>query len=380
MIVSWIIFINSIPEIKIINVLHEIIPYLFNMLSERNKEVAQNAMDCLKDLLKEIEIFFETLFYDVEVKILEILIEQCKSNHDQTRLTAFEWINSFLSKYKYFLIQSKRTRSPYTKSIIIPKSSNTIAKSGGGLQAFTEITVSNCEIFENFSRTDESNFGTSVTETGDKKIPFNLFPKILEVVIASVNHQDNDIKKISNFSNSDLLAIIDFYSDSNNANIKLYEEVLRNFLNMEEKDSTIELVLLWINKLFRKFHEDMFSRLETFIDKICSVLLHPNENLFNMILDTICEIARYKDDNVGVDIIITNILDKLSQNTISLNDKGLLIIKKFCQFLNVERVYSTFADVLLRMKQNDFVEKMINILGVFLVTSKVIIYCDINSF
>ena len=37
MIVSWIIFINSIPEIKIINVSHEFLGELFNMLSCDNK-------------------------------------------------------------------------------------------------------------------------------------------------------------------------------------------------------------------------------------------------------------------------------------------------------------------------------------------------------
>ena len=124
----------------------------------------------------------------------------------------------------------------------------------------------------------------------------------------------------------------------------------------------------------------MFTKLDTFIDKICSVLMNPNDYLFNMILDLICEIARYKDDNVGIDIIITKIFDKLSENTMSLHDKGLSILKKFCLFLNVERVYSTFADVLLRLKRTEIVEKMINILGVFLVTSKVRDICKLKLY
>ncbi len=37
LIVSWIIFINSIPEVKIINVLHEFLPNLFSYLADQNK-------------------------------------------------------------------------------------------------------------------------------------------------------------------------------------------------------------------------------------------------------------------------------------------------------------------------------------------------------
>lgn len=37
LIVSWIMFINSIPEVKIINVLHEFLPNLFSYLADKNR-------------------------------------------------------------------------------------------------------------------------------------------------------------------------------------------------------------------------------------------------------------------------------------------------------------------------------------------------------
>ena len=73
-VVSWISCINQIPEIKLINILHLFLPELFNMLAEQNADVNKSAEDCLKDFYDEIESGFDTLSYDVEVKILEILI------------------------------------------------------------------------------------------------------------------------------------------------------------------------------------------------------------------------------------------------------------------------------------------------------------------
>lgn len=37
LVVSWIIFINSIPELKIINVIHDFLPHLFTMLADRHR-------------------------------------------------------------------------------------------------------------------------------------------------------------------------------------------------------------------------------------------------------------------------------------------------------------------------------------------------------
>lgn len=391
MIVSWIIFINSIPEIKIINVLHEFLPPLFNMLSDKQKEVNQSSEKCLKDLLKEIETFFDTFPYDVEVKILEILIDQCKSLQDQTKITAFEWIHLFLQKYKYYLLQNKKMRSPFTKSIHNPgQSSNYINKNSSNLLAVKnwanynskdssisqfsntgfEAQIFDKSVGDKFNGvgydTFNSEYPNSITETGERKIPFNLFPKILDLIISSTNHQNSEIKKLSSDSNNELMTILEFYGEFHNTNIKLFEEVLKTYFRTEEKDTTLELVLLWIQKLFKKFHEEMFNTLDSFIDSFTNILSHPNDNLFNSVLDIIGEIAKYKEDYI--EIILSKVLEKLSVNKNLLNNKGLIIVKKFCNILQADRVYLTLAEVLLRMKESIFVGKMINILDIFLLT------------
>ena len=61
-----------------------------------HREVSLATEKCLKDIYKEIEMFFDTLHYEVEVKIMEILIEKCNYEDEQIKLTAFEWILIFI--------------------------------------------------------------------------------------------------------------------------------------------------------------------------------------------------------------------------------------------------------------------------------------------
>lgn len=308
------------------------------------------ADKCLKDLKKDVFTFFDTLSQEVEVQILEILIDQSKSLQEQTKFTAFEWILMFLQKYKYHSLQnSKKIRSPYTKSVILNKTSNNATRTLG--QPFTSKESSMTQ-FSQISY-DPSIFDENATNSNlttdycDMKIPFHLLPKILEVIIWSVNHPNTDIKQMANDCNNELIVILDFYCDSHNHNIKLFEETLRQFFH-EERETTLELVLLWINKLFKKFHEEMFNKVEDFIENITSMISQTNDTLFNNIMDTICQIAKQREEYT--ELILISILKNLCANKNLLNNKGLIILKKLCTVLQVEKVYLIFADVLLHMK------------------------------
>jgi vacuole morphology and inheritance protein 14 len=85
-------------------------------------------------------------------------------------------------------------------------------------------------------------------------------------------------------------------------------------------------------------------------------------------LDILCEVSKYKEEYI--ELTLRKILEKLSLNKNFLNSKGLIILKKLCSVLPVERVYIEFADVLFRMKDYEFIGNMINILDIFLLTYK----------
>lgn len=124
LIVSWIKFLDSIPEIKLINRIFEFLPGLFNMLCDKTKDVNQTADQCLKIFLKEIEKIFENCDKETTNKIIEIIIDQCKNKPDTAVIVAFDWLITFLNKYNNLLnkISFKNIKyhtKIYKKSIVL---------------------------------------------------------------------------------------------------------------------------------------------------------------------------------------------------------------------------------------------------------------------
>lgn len=191
-IVSWILFMDTIPEIRIFNVLPDFLPRLFSMLSDKQQEVNIAAERCLKEFLRELTYQFENLSYEIEYKILEILIDQSKINHDSTRLTAFEWIHTFLYKYND-LVMNKPQRSSFIDLKF--NSDNYYYKT---TDMFENEPNDKDNLFETINDGNNEIYG----EDQLMNIPFNLFPKILEIVLLSVN---NNNEKISTFVTNNLI-------------------------------------------------------------------------------------------------------------------------------------------------------------------------------
>lgn len=363
-VVSWISCINQIPEIKLINILHLFLPELFNMLSDQNFEVNKSAEDCIKDFYDEIESGFDTLSYDVEVKILEILIEKSQINHQKTKLTAFKWILLFLQKYSFLFIQSseiKTTLNTMVKNSLSAKTPNQDSSENKAMLTPKE------QLFESESSKQEDfslNNANSNFEC-ERKYPFPLFGKILDIVIMSSNN-DKEIASVANEINSTLMTIIEYIGECN-SNVKLFEEVLTKYFN-EKEPSMIELIFKWIEKLFNKFHEDTFSNFNSFMQKFTNIITHEDNAIFDHVINIICTIAKYKEEYI--EIIIYNIIETLRKTKDLLKNRGTVIVTKLCNTLKVDKIYSTFANVLLRINDSDFVGRMINILDIFLLTAK----------
>jgi hypothetical protein len=189
-------------------------------------------------------------------------------------------------------------------------------------------------------------------DTEKRKIPFYLFPEILELLIINYDNEkegliDEKILKISEECNETLHSIIDLYNDNNYSNIKLFVHILKKYFNTKN-DEILDNVLTWISKLFNKFQERMFIDIDDFINKFTDLLNRENEIIFNLVLNILFEIAKYKDDYI--EIIIRQILDKLSKNINLLENRGKKIIKNFCNIIDIDRVFLSFAEELKNIK------------------------------
>lgn len=107
------------------NKIFDFLPGLFNMLCDKTKDVNQSADKCLKDFLFEIENVFEKLDKDTTNKILEIIIDHCKSTQDAAKQIGFDWLLKFLKKYNSLLntlsFKNIRYHNKYYKKLVNSK-------------------------------------------------------------------------------------------------------------------------------------------------------------------------------------------------------------------------------------------------------------------
>ena len=92
LIVGWILVLNAVPDINMLDYMPELLNGLFNMLSDQNREILQSANNALDDFLREIK--------EAEVvefgPMVNILVLQCKSPERSHRLAALRWMIEFI--------------------------------------------------------------------------------------------------------------------------------------------------------------------------------------------------------------------------------------------------------------------------------------------
>ena len=108
------------------------------------------------------------------------------------------------------------------------------------------------------------------------KIPFYLFPKILDAIFYNLNATNKIIFEKCDECNNILYNMIDLFTESKDLNIKNFENVIRNYFDSK---NSVEKLLKWIQKLFEKFGDEMFSNIEIFIEKFTVLLTDSDEKV-----------------------------------------------------------------------------------------------------
>lgn len=97
-IVNWIIFIDTAIEKKVIYEFDRIIPGVFPMLNESNKEVVYSAEQLIKNMSLDYETKFENLDPQVNYNIINAIVSQSVIHGDRSKLNALEFLELYLNK------------------------------------------------------------------------------------------------------------------------------------------------------------------------------------------------------------------------------------------------------------------------------------------
>ena len=105
--VGWIMVLDSVPDIDMLEFLPDFLDGVMNMLSDPNREIRQQADTALAEFLHEIK---SAKFVDFR-RLTEVLVSRASSSDDFTCLTAMTWLSE--------LIQLGRERMmPYTAAVL----------------------------------------------------------------------------------------------------------------------------------------------------------------------------------------------------------------------------------------------------------------------
>jgi vacuole morphology and inheritance protein 14 len=91
---GWIIVLDSIPDISIIEYLPQFLHGIFRMLSDTNKEMVQQASTALDEFIAEIEESAESIDFGPLVKI--VITEGCASDNTLIKEKALIWLYKFM--------------------------------------------------------------------------------------------------------------------------------------------------------------------------------------------------------------------------------------------------------------------------------------------
>merc|ERR1712137_788866 len=98
---GWIQVLDSVPHIELMPSLPEFLDGIFNMVSDKNKEIRTAAENTLGEFLQAIERDPPVVDF---VSLVKILIPRCTSQDEVTKLIALSWIHSFILSGKDILV------------------------------------------------------------------------------------------------------------------------------------------------------------------------------------------------------------------------------------------------------------------------------------
>lgn len=393
-VLSWFIVIGSIPQLKLITDLPEILPFLFVMLGDKTKKVNLSAEQCLNLLKEDIDTHYEEYYEDDSAiidKIVNIIINHCNSQNEQTKGFAFEWLNKFLQKYLN-IINKQHNKSNnklntininnITSNLQLKKSLQSISKSKTqGKEKIGIIKVNSISpnskiptppIFQglvtNIQSEMENNmrFTTTFHNSGRKKestcnqIPYHQFPQIFEVILIQ---KKGKLVESTNLLFEKIIETIP--PNTPGLDIKKLEESIRKTFETN-KDISMELILSWCEKLFEKFGDEMFGNINSFIESFSKILPNNNNPIFFRMIEFLCILSKSNDEYI--EPVVNKITNKFLQDHVLPNNQVFLVIKTLSEKLHVTIVYTKFADTLLKCKDISFISEIICQLNIFLLT------------
>ncbi|XP_026539978.1 protein VAC14 homolog [Notechis scutatus] len=398
-IISWILVLESVPDINLLDYLPEVLDGLFQILGDNSKEIRKMCEMALGEFLKEIKKTPANVKF---AEMANILVIHCQASDDLIQLTAMCWMREFIQL-------AGRVMLPYSSGIltaVLPclsyddRKKNIKEVAAVGNQSLMKLVT---------PEDDEADEGREPLPAPPKRgWPRRGWPQGKAAPECE-----------SDFSSASIFVPASMERTCVTLNLDGIVQVLDCHLH----DSTTGMmtriaVLKWLYHLYIKTPRKMFRHTDSLFPILLKTLSDDSDEVILKDLEVLAEIAsspagqmegqglqegpglRLEQLDLPVPTsgkssqafsssgaksmgcspstptmnsyfyqFMINLLKRFSSERKLLEIRGAFIIRQLCLLLNAENIFHSMADILLREEDLRFASTMVHTLNTILLTS-----------
>uniref|UniRef100_A0A669R9E3 Protein VAC14 homolog n=1 Tax=Phasianus colchicus TaxID=9054 RepID=A0A669R9E3_PHACC len=394
-IISWILVLESVPDINLLDYLPEILDGLFQILGDNSKEIRKMCEVALGEFLKEIKKNPSSVKF---AEMANILVIHCQAADDLIQLTAMCWMREFIQL-------AGRVMLPYSSGIltaVLPclsyddRKKNIKEVANVCNQSLMKLVIPEDD------EVDEAKQSVTLSEEPNLEEPVSK-PEAASSGPGSIPGQCS--------------SFLDGMEGENRIQVTLNLDGIVQVLDCHLHDTSIGMmtriaVLKWLYHLYIKTPRKMFRHTDSLFPILLRTLSDESDEVILKDLEVLAEIAsspagqtegygpseaaepRPSQVELHVPIrnsqlrpkglecspstptmnsyfykFMINLLKRFSSERKLLETRGAFIIRQLCLLLNAENIFHSMADILLREEDLKFASTMVHTLNTILLTS-----------
>ncbi|NXA41645.1 VAC14 protein, partial [Eudromia elegans] len=403
-IISWILVLESVPDINLLDYLPEILDGLFQILGDNSKEIRKMCEVALGEFLKEIKKNPPSVKF---AEMANILVIHCQASDDLIQLTAMCWMREFIQL-------AGRVMLPYSSGIltaVLPCLSYDDRKKN-----IKEVAnVCNQSLMKLVIPEDD--------DVDEAKPPASVPAEpASEETLAKAEAAPGGESLLPRCARCHplSLAALSFLCSSERIPVTLNLDGIVQVLDCHLHDASIGMmtriaVLKWLYHLYIKTPRKMFRHTDSLFPILLRTLSDESDEVILKDLEVLAEIASSpagqtegpgpsegpearsspaelhvpgrgsplsSSGTKGMECspstptmnsyfykFMINLLRRFSSERKLLETRGAFIIRQLCLLLNAENIFHSMADILLREEDLKFASTMVHTLNTILLTS-----------
>uniref|UniRef100_A0A4W3J0N8 Protein VAC14 homolog n=1 Tax=Callorhinchus milii TaxID=7868 RepID=A0A4W3J0N8_CALMI len=358
-IISWILVLESVPDINLLEYLPEILDGLFQILGDNSKEIRKMCETGLGEFLKEIKKNPTSVKF---AEMANILVIHCQSSDDLIQLTAMTWMREFIQL-------AGRVMLPYSSGVltaVLPCLSYDDRK-----KSIKEVAnVCNQSLMKLVMPEDDGDFLRPIMlpqldGTTDDLV---LAPRLLlfNSKPGAFSHRINRSQVVLDLDG--IVLVLDRH---------LHDTVTGMMTRIS--------VLKWLYHLYIKTPRKMFRHTDSLFPMLLKTLSDESdevstnaESRISVLHTPLCTSSTHASESCSPSTptmnsyffkFMINLLKRFNSEKRLLEIRGAFIIRQLCLLLNAENIFHSMAEILLREEDLKFASTMVQTLNSILLTS-----------